>query len=132
MKTILYGSLCDCTRGLFDLIDWDGAFPNVDFAAVVDEDAPSANAARKTAEGWFGIKDFGKKFDADTFSLMFAHYGGGGVESMELMPPEDSERDAFETEFMEHIGASTSAVGYGALGPDDMTVFEVKFAPKKS
>lgn len=118
---IIYGTLRECTDKLFKMIDFDNMqFPDFDFAAVVSEECENADEAYEEAEGWFGVKDFGKNFDCDTISIMCAHYGGGGIRSLELTN-EDDERESF----MRMIGESTDEIGHGVLEPNDYTVFEI-------
>ena len=122
-ENIYYGTLRECVDELWKHIDFENLeMPKVDFAASAMENAKSAYEAYHNSEGWFGFQDVGDKFDCDKISLMFAHYGGGGIESLELTgEDEESEKEYL----MQRIGSSTDACGYGVLEPDDMTVFEL-------
>lgn len=124
---LIYGTLKECTDKLFKMIDFENMiFPDFDFASCVDEDAESPEDAYESAESWFGVKDLGKSFDTDTISLMFAHYGGGGIESMELCYLKDYyDEEEPKKLFMQKIESSTSVAGIGELTPDDYTVFEI-------
>lgn len=117
-KTIIYGTLRECVDELWDRMDL-AHMPKVNYAASVCEDEDSAEEAYGSAEGWFGFADLGSEFDSDTVMLLFGHWGGGGIECMELTGDEEEKEI-----LMERIGSSTDSCGYGVLEPDDITVFE--------
>ena len=118
-RTILYGTLKECVDELWKTMDL-AHFPKVNYAASVMEDEESVKHAYDYASGWFGFADLGSEFDSDTVVLLFGHWGGGGVEVMELAGDE-SEKEIL----MQRIGSSTDKCGYGVLEPNDMTVFEI-------
>ena len=128
MRKLIYGTLRKCTDELFNLIDFEKMeFPDFDFALIVDEEAKSPEEAYDTAESWFGVKDLGGEFCTDTISLMFAHYGGGGIQSMEIHYLHDyNDVDELKDEFMKKITESTDDIGIGKLEPDDYTIFEIR------
>ena len=129
MNKIIYGTLRECVDELWKMVFLDEKlpkFPRVDYAASVIENADSVEEAYKNAEGWFGFVEVGGLFNCDTFSLFFAHYGGGGVTAMEIEPAwECSEKESKEL-LMRRIGESTDSCGYGVLEPGDYTVFEIE------
>lgn len=122
-KTVVYGTLEECVNEYYKRIDFEnGTAPNVDYAASVWEDCEDVLDAYESAEGWFGIKDISEEFNSDTVTLLFGHYGGGGVESLELYGDDpETEKEIL----MQRIGSSTDDCGYGVLEPQDYTVFEL-------
>lgn len=124
---IIYGTLKECVDKLFKRIEFDKSFPEFNIAVDVIENAPSIKEAYTTAEGWFGCKDIGNEFDSDIFELIIFHYGGGGLQSMEI-EPYDIEEDLEDTKenFMKKIGESTDYCDYGVLKPSDYVIFEIK------
>lgn len=123
-ENVFYGTLKECVDELYKLIDFEHKeIPRVSYSASTTINAETAYEAYTTAEGWFGFTDVGDVFDCDTISLMFAHYGGGGIECLELY----GEDEELEKELiMQRIGNSTDSCGYGVLEPDDWTVFELE------
>lgn len=121
-ENIWYGTLRECIDELYDLIDFEYyEMPIVNYAASAPEKAKSAFEAYNESSGWFGFKDIGNDFDCDTISLLFAHYGGGGIESLELT---GYDPEAEKKLLMEKIRNSTECCGY-SLRPDEYTVFEL-------
>ena len=122
-ENIWYGTLKECVDELYSLIDdvKNGDILHVDYAAIVKEDAKTAYEAYREAESWFGFRNVSNDFDCDTLTLLFGHYGGGGIECLELTG-EDPETD--KEEIMRAIANSTEALGIGRLEPNDYTVFE--------
>ena len=119
---IIYGTLRECVDELWKMIDFkNGVFPDFDFAASVCENEDNACDAYDSGECWFGCKDIGKAFDCDTISLMIAHYGGGGITSMELTGEYPDEKETL----MRRIAEATDLCGCGVLEPYDFTVFEI-------
>lgn len=119
----IYGTLKECVDELWKRIDWKNRkFPDFDYAAFVGEDERNIDEVRHQADGWFGCKDVGNLYNADTFTLIFAHYSGGGVESMELWNDDDTDRKQM---LIDRIGNSTDLCGYGILDPNDYTLFEI-------
>lgn len=119
---ILYGTLKECVDELYGMIDFDyNVFPEVIYSACTPEDAETALDANKNASGWFGIVNCNKEFATDSVVLLFGHFGGGGIESLELTG-EDPEKE--KEMIMQRIASSTIDCGYGALEPNDYTVFE--------
>lgn len=123
-ENIWYGTLRECVNEFYSLIDFEHVeMPRVDYAAVVNEYVDTAYEAYREAIGWFGFKNVAKEFDCDTITLLFAHYGGGGIKSLELTG-EDPETE--KKEIMSKITESTDAVGFGRFEADDYTVFELE------
>lgn len=123
-SVVVYGTLKECVNELWKEIDFKThKFPRVDYAANVWDSAENAQEAFDGAEGWFGFADTSNLFDCDTFTLLFAHYGGGGVESMEMYY--GAEEEDLKEMLMQRIGSSTDQCGYGVLEPNDYTVFEI-------
>lgn len=115
--TIIYGTLRECVNEYWKRIE---DRPKVNYAAEVVENEESAEKAYGFASGWFGFTDVSDKFDSDTNVLLFGHWGGGGIECMEITGDEEEKEI-----LMQKIGASTDSCGYGVLEPDDITVFEL-------
>ena len=122
-ENIWFGTLKECVDEFYSLIDFVHCeMPRVDFAAIVDGEAKTAYEAYRTAESWFGFKCMSHEFDGDTVALLFGHYGGGGVESLELTGNPEIDKEAI----IDKIANSTDNCGLGQLKTDEYTVFELE------
>ena len=120
--TYIYGTLEECVNEYWKRIDFEnGTAPNVDYAASVLEDCVDCDDALDSAQGWFGFKNVKEAFDSDDIVFLFGHYGGGGVESLEVTGEYEMEKDLL----MRRIGSSTDECGYSVLEPQDYTLFLV-------
>ena len=116
-----YGTLRECVDELWRRINFtEMKFPDFDFA-LAQYGETDFETAYENAECWFGVKDFGKKFDSDTISVMIGHYGGGGVEAMEISG-EEGEKE----KLMKKISNAVEDILGGGISPDDdYVVFEI-------
>ena len=94
-------------------------FPDFDFALATYGEK-NFEEAYDHAECWFGVKNLGKFFDANTISVMIGYYGGGGVEAMEITGEFETEK----SEFIEKIYSAVDNV-IGRISSDDYVVFEI-------
>lgn len=120
-NNVIYGTLEECVAELFNRIDFRmSSFPDFDFATYVNDDITQKDMDDATdvcdlGESWYGCKDLGNKFfDSDTISVMFGHYGGGGIRALEL----------YDDECMEPFIQTLIDSAYGDLGRDSYTIFE--------
>lgn len=120
----IYGTLNECVDELYKLIDFDNRkFPEFDFAAWVDEDL-TVDDFRETkypadlGESWYGCKDISDLFDADTFNIVFGHYGGGGIVALEVVGDYEPEE---KRDIIKCIKISTDE-----LDEDSYTLFEIR------
>ena len=119
-ENLIYGTVRECVEELWKLVDLENrVFPDFDFAAWVAEDLTLEDLERKgwnCGESWYGCKELGGVFDADTLSLFLGHYGGGGVASTELSDDEEG-----KDELIRAIIKSTDE----ELKEDTPTLFEI-------
>ena len=117
---IIYGTVEKCVNEVFRRIKFNGTpFPDFSWAVCVDEEVTDACDAYESASGWFGCRDVGGPLDAP-FSIIFNHYGGGGMECIELS------EDYLETAkplFTNKMLDSCDECGY-TLRKDDRIVIE--------
>lgn len=118
---VIYGTVRECVKEVFRRIDFMNAkFPDFDFASWVEEDITqeeidNAKDIINLGSSWFGCKDLGSQFfDSDTISVMFGHYGGGGINAVEII-----DDDSFE-DFLRALIESTE----DSLREYDYTIFE--------
>lgn len=133
-KNLIYGTVRECVDELWKLIDFNHAiFPNFDFATPYEgltlEDFKDSDSPLDFGESWHGCKDLGLEFDADTISLLFGHYGGGGIQSLELFGDDEVKEKKW---FMRCIASSVEEIGYSRMLPDDYILIEVKRKRRKN
>lgn len=122
-ENIWYGTLKECIDELYGLIDFEHkTMPRVDYSAYAPEDAKTAYEAYSAAEGWFGIVKCENDFDSDGIVLLMGHYGGGGIQAVELTDENPEEEKML---LMRQIRNSADDCGYCLL-PHEYTVFELE------
>lgn len=120
---LIYGTLRKCVDEVYKLINFDHLeMPTISYSASTMKNAKTAYEAYRSAEGWFGIVNVRGTFDSDAIVMLFGHFGGGGIESLELNGEDEEEEKEL---IIQKIGSSTDSCGYGVLAPDDITVFEL-------
>lgn len=121
-ENLIYGTVRECVEEVWKLIDFKAMdFPDFDFAAWVSDYSTMGDLeahGSDYASSWYGVKDLGNEFDSDTISLFFGHYGGGGVESMEIWGDSPEDKDLL----IQKICDSTD----GELAEDSPTLFELR------
>lgn len=123
-ENMIYGTVRECVKEILRMTDENHfmKFPDFDYAVDTPEDLTLDDLEQYgngIGEIWLTCRDIAEMFDGDTIHLVSAHYGGGGMNCLELDP---DYMDECEDSMVRLIENSSEDIGWGVTAADHILI----------